>query len=240
MIAAQTLAKALNGGSSGLSERELCDRWLTGMRAEPTLLPEGWYTPPPDGLSALIGDPPEFGRMSYVSLRHPDIWPRADISISGESLLYVYASPVDRDTKMIGDLGVTLYRGTDQRIRRHLSACLEITGQLAEFTAVDMELRDIYHRAAELMRDTGLSNETYSTTDVSGGLDVGHTIPWSYCEPTDPELAAVQSREPARICADFGPVLQAFGMTKYLPAVSLRALECTEEKSGDGQRGLTS
>ncbi|MGH3974024.1 MAG: hypothetical protein ACRDS9_11995 [Pseudonocardiaceae bacterium] len=197
--AAATLAEAIKTGGPHTSEKGVCDRWSALLAADPKLLAEGWYQPPPNGVSALVGEGPDWSRMSFVSLRHQETWPRDDLMLKRGSLMYAYSSPVVAENYMIGDLGVTLYDGEDEQIWGHLSTCLEITAAVASYAEVGMELRDLYNFAAGLMENAALVNETYSTTDVSGGVDIGHTLPWTYEEPTAEQLTELRSGDYPRI-----------------------------------------
>jgi hypothetical protein len=198
-LAATTLACAIRDYRSQLTEKSLCTEWAQRLAAEDSLLPEGWYQPPPNGVSVLIGTPPDFTRMAYVSLRHEVTWPRQDITLTDDSIMYAYCSPVDRNTKMIGDLGITLYRGSDARIRNHLATCFDITAQVAAYAEVGMQLLELYEFAADLIDKAALVNETFSTTDQSGGIDIGHTLPWSYNEPTPEDRAALIGGDPKTV-----------------------------------------
>jgi hypothetical protein len=183
-IAAVALADALDYRLEASSERAIRDRWIQIIGKTASLCPEGWYQPPPTGASILIGHPEDgFARMNYDSLRNPAIWPRNDISLRDDSLIYAYASPIDRNTGLIGDIGLTLYRGTDQSIRDYLLTCLEVTVRIACFAEVGMELRELFNYAQRQIEGAHLSNQTSSTR--SGTANIGHTIPWTYEEYSD-------------------------------------------------------
>jgi hypothetical protein len=183
--AANALCSALENGSQGLSETEIRDRWLAGIRQHAPVLSTGWYEPPPTGACVLIGQPEEgFARLNYESLRHAQTWSRDDIRLRDDSLVYAYASPVHSRSAMIGDLGVTLYRGDDPRIREHLVACLAVTMKTAEFASVGMELREVFHFARTVASEAHVSNVASST--ASGIQNIGHTVPFSYTDyPAD-------------------------------------------------------
>jgi hypothetical protein len=165
------------------------------MRAKPALLPEGWYQPPPGGVSVLIGRPTSFARVGYTSLRDPQIWPRGDIELADDSLVYAYASPTDRASGLIGDFGVTLYSGSRQSVRDHVERCLQISVGIAEHAEVGMELRELFRHAERLIAEAELSNRTASATD-GGAANIGHTVPWSF------EPYSASDRE----CIDSGDV----------------------------------
>lgn len=55
--------------------------------------------------------------MNYKSLRPVEMHPRNDIMLNKQTgIIYVYASPVDKKTGMIGDWGMTIYFGRDPEI----------------------------------------------------------------------------------------------------------------------------
>jgi len=168
------------------------------MRECPDLLPDGWYQPPPTGASVLIGSPPTYARVEYESLRDPHTWPRADIRLRDDSLVYAYASPTDRATGMIGDIGVTLYHGPDHRIRQHVATCLELTVRIAALAEVGMELRELYHQAERLVKEAGLGNRTASATD-SGAPNIGHTIPWTFGDYSAEDERRLRNGDPADV-----------------------------------------
>jgi hypothetical protein len=178
-IAAVALADALRSRYEAPSERAICDRWTQTIGETTSLCPEGWYQPPPGGACILIGHPEDrFARMHYDSLRNSDTWSRNDILLRDDSLIYAYASPIDRGTGLIGDIGLTLYRGAEQSIRDHLSTCLEVTTRIACFAEVGMELRELFNYAQRQLEAVDLRNQASSTG--SGTANIGHTIPWTY------------------------------------------------------------
>jgi hypothetical protein len=192
-LAASSLYRILKAEAAGeSSESKLRDRWQELLREECSLFPHGWYEPPPYGISIIIARPDEFERMNYRSLRAEDMWPKEENRLHNDCLIYAYASPVDRDAGLIGDLGVTLYKGARCDIREHLATCLNVTLATAAFAEVGMELRDVFQFASERIRELGLVNQTYSISDPDG-LDVGHTIPWSDVPPNTAEKCCLRS-----------------------------------------------
>jgi Metallopeptidase family M24 len=181
MTASAALANTLGASDNNSSERGICDRWLKTTANDKAVCAEGWYQPPPGGACILIGHPEDrFGRLNYDSLRNPDTWSRANIMLREDSLVYAYASPFDRETGLIGDIGLTLYRGSEQSIWDHLTRCLEVTIRIASFAEVGMELRELFHYAQQQIQTAELTNET--STTQSGTSNIGHTVPWSYEE----------------------------------------------------------
>lgn len=113
MIAANAFASSLRdllSGSEPITEAGLRDRWLAEMRRESTIYPHGWYDPPPDGIGVLVGTEDDCDRLNYPSLRHQKYWPSHDVVFDRrKGITYVYASPVDTATGMIGDWGMRHY-----------------------------------------------------------------------------------------------------------------------------------
>jgi hypothetical protein len=181
---AAALAATLEARSGPSSERDICDRWLASTAKTTSIAAEGWYQPPPGGACILIGHPDDgFARLNYDSLRTPATWSRDDISLDEASVIYAYASPFDRSTGLIGDIGLTLYRGDEQSIRDHLRTCFEVTTRIACHAEVGMELRELFAYAQLQIRGAELTNETSSTQ--SGATNIGHTVPWTYEEYSD-------------------------------------------------------
>lgn len=189
--AARALGEALDRCHETSSERAICQRWIQAIGRTTSLAPGGWYQPPPGGASILIGHSEDgFARMNYDSLRLVNAWPKDDISMRDGCLVYAYASPFDTGTGLIGDIGITVYRGEQQSIQAHLRACLELTARIARFAEVGMELRELFHYAQRLIGDAGLTNHASSTG--SRQLNVGHTIPWTYEDYSDPARRCLQ------------------------------------------------
>lgn len=201
LAAASALSKSLEGTGVGLSESTIHERWRTALAAEPALMPQGWFLPPPAGASVLIGVPPYYTRTNFTSLRDRSLWPDQQSQFEEECLLFVYASPVERSTAMIGDFQMTLYAGSDPAIRSHVAACFQITASIVSYAAVGMEMRELYDYADRLIRDFGLINSTHSTADRSGQVNIGHTIPWTHCDYDNRIWAAVRQND-AREIAD--------------------------------------
>ena len=192
--AATALVKVLESGVQGASEKEICDSWLRNMERDSRISNEGWYQPPPGGLNVLIGQPgTSYERLNYESLRREDVWSREDIWLRDDSLVYVYASPFDRASGMIGDIGLTLYRGHEKAIWDHLAVCLDVTARVAHYAEVGMELRELFHYAVKEIAKANLRNETSSTG--TGVSNIGHTVPWSY-EAYPPDVKQVLASGP--------------------------------------------
>ena len=103
------------------SEKQLKDIWLAELRKNENLFPSGWYVPPLEGIGILIGSDEEPERLNHDSLRPPKNHPQSNIDFDPETgLIYVYASPVDKQTGVIGDWGMTVYAGNNAKIKAHL------------------------------------------------------------------------------------------------------------------------
>ena len=180
-IASDSLCRALDSSlniDKPISEAAFRDAWLQEMRKSDTILPDGWYSPPPHGMSVLFGtDDYDVNRVNYQSLRPPEKWPKDDIYLNKKNgLIYLYASPVDLQTGIIGDFGVTLYFGNKPEIKELLAQCLELDKSIFEYSKVGMKLSEIATYADSVMNEKGMSNEIVSSTDVTGS-NIGHTIP---------------------------------------------------------------
>jgi hypothetical protein len=196
-VAAATLAGILTYDLTGQTESGIRDRWLKALQDVPHLMREGWYQPPPKGLSILIGVPPRYERIRYRSLRDEMTWPRTDVCPTADSLLFAYASPVNMSTSMIGDLAISLYGGNDQSLREHLSNAFEVTARVTEFAAVGMEFRELYAYGARLINETGQANSYFSLVSHTGLPDVGHTAPWSFGDYPREAARAIESGDPS-------------------------------------------
>ncbi|MDP9191114.1 MAG: hypothetical protein M3P06_05370 [Acidobacteriota bacterium] len=219
--ASSSLLKALLALPAQFSEADLALRWLSEIKHDPLIRESGWYVPPPNGMSVLIGNPPDYGRLRYNSLREPHNWPNTDVRYSEDSVLYPYFSAVDRETFLIGDFVGTFYGGPDPAIRAWIAAAYKITMDIAAFIQPGQRVSDIFNFAAESFAALGAANNTYSQ---SGGLasDIGHTIPWFDCDATplqgndqnDTDVAKLIANARSFVSRDNHTVLsETFGLT---------------------------
>ncbi|MFD2111319.1 hypothetical protein [Thiorhodococcus fuscus] len=174
---ATTLLEALQELGMHFTEQHLADKWLQYIKTKTSIHPFGWYSPPPNGVSVLIGEPDDFNRLEYQSLRDQCNWPSPDVYFNQNTVLYPYFSAVDRATKMIGDHVATYYSGRDPNIRQWYRAVYEATRQIALSVNIGMTFSELHSLAEEKLLTLGAKNNTYSLT---GGLaaDIGHTIPY--------------------------------------------------------------
>jgi len=182
-------------GNDPISEANLRDVWLVEMRKSSIIFPDGWYFPPPNGIGVLFGTEEDYGRMNYQSLRPEEIWPKKDTFLDREKgIIYVYASPVDKATGMIGDWGMTIYFGNNPDIIEHLKQCLYLNHQVLDYAKVDMSFADLTTYAVNLFTQQGLSNQITSITDTAG-VNIGHTVPASYEQWTPNEYEIFESND---------------------------------------------
>jgi hypothetical protein len=175
--AAKTLLEALQCSGGGFSEASLANLWMSFIERTPDILPFGWYQPPPRGVSVMVGNAPDFKRLSFKSLRSEENWPDERHQYTRESVLYPYFSAVDRATSMIGDHVGTYYSGSNERIRSWIKLCFKCTREIAEGTQTGMTFADLFALGNVKLRTLGARNGNYNT---SSGLasDIGHTIPY--------------------------------------------------------------
>lgn len=177
--AGEALLRSLNTLGNRFSEKELADQWLSIVSQDESVLPFGWYQPPPKGISVLIGQPVEYSRLSFTSLRTVDNWPQHAYIYNKESILYPYFSTIDRNTLMIGDHVGTYYAGDNQKTREWIRNCYHCTKKIAEQTEVGMTFSEVFTLANTNLDELGGTNNTYS---INSGLasDIGHTVPFFF------------------------------------------------------------
>ena len=157
-------------GKDGISEKLFRDRWLSNMSAEGDIFADGWYCPPPFGMAVLFGD-----RITFDSLRNEPNWPGDTVIDWERDLFYAYASPVDKTSGRIGDTSVTLYFGSDRKIRDHIRKChdavMAVFGELESVRTGG----ELFKMSQRVFRDHGLVSDVISRTD-SSPVNLGHTF----------------------------------------------------------------
>src|SRR3989344_4419463 len=81
-FAADSLHKALKKlleSNTPISEVMFRDAWLSEMRKDATIFPDGWYDPPPHGIGIVFGTISEPDRINFPVLRKEKFWPRNDV-----------------------------------------------------------------------------------------------------------------------------------------------------------------
>jgi hypothetical protein len=239
---ANTLLSALQMFSNEeFSEKQLARNWMEKIRENSIIRNCGWYLPPPHGMSVLIGNPPDYHRLRYNSLREVENWPSSQIRYSNSSILYPYFSAVDKDTLLIGDFVGTFYRGQDPAIRNWISTAYKLTLEIASFIQPGQRASDIYNFAQNKFNSLGISNNTYSQ---SRGLasDIGHSIP-GFCQDssnrdrvsvdlTDKEVASqlanarwfISKENNSVLGSDFGLTIEPQLVAPELPMASFHVI----------------
>lgn len=196
-IAADALYEALTHllKDKTFSEEKLRDSWLECLRTSKEIFPDGWYIPPPHGIGVLIGTTDNESRHNYKSLRPSENWPQKDNLLDHiHPLIYVYASPVDRESGMIGDFGMTIYFGNNPQIKSHLINCLRINQEIIDHAQIGMKLSELTKYAIKLFLQRGLANNITSVTDPTG-VNIGHTVPASYEDWGEEEQQILKNAE---------------------------------------------
>lgn len=178
-LASQVLAKSLEG-LENFSEFELKEKILEEVKKNSTIYPEGWYSPPPDGIAVVFSEKP-YDRLKYESLRNEPYWPKPDLKVNKETVGMVHISPVNRQTNLFGDIGFTFYRGGEEKIKRHLENSYKAILKIAEFAQVGKSFSQICEFALNEYKNkfkptrwvTVSSNPDYE-------INLGHTVPGSF------------------------------------------------------------
>lgn len=185
--------KQLLSSEKPISEIDLRNKWIEEMRKSSSIFSDGWYIPPPHGIGVLFGDDKNIERINTSSLRIPGSWPRDDIFLNRKNgIVFIYTSPVDKQTGIIGDFGLTLYFGNNQDIKKHLQTCFSIDKQIFEHIQINMHFSEITNFTLKLFSKNGLINNIASPNDPTG-TNVGHTIPISYENWSNDELTVLQN-----------------------------------------------
>jgi len=196
-IASNSLLSALTAllEEETVSEQDLHKRWFEELARNGSIFPEGWYSPPPWGICVLFGTDANPDRLNYMSLRPEEMWAREDVFLDKQTgIIYVYASPVDRQTGIIGDFGMTIYFGEGQLIREHLAACYRLNREISQFVQVGTAFSEVYQFAQERMAELGFRNDILSVSDPAG-TNIGHTVPDPFYTWTEGERRVFESGE---------------------------------------------
>lgn len=174
-----------------ISEKQFASTLSAAVRDNADLHSEGWYSPPPSGIAALFSDADNFGRLSFDTLRKEEYWPRADHQLEAGSAGILYASPIHKASGIIGDFGISVYRGKNRSVQAHFSKCLNVLEDAAELAQVGMEFRELHDLSQRLFKENELHNSRTITWTDKVGTNLGHTIPWSYELPSPEELSII-------------------------------------------------
>jgi len=163
----------------GLSEFEIKEKIVSEIKNHPEIFPEGWYNPPPSGMAVLLGK----DRLQYGSLRDEAFWPQKNISFEKETVGLIYFSPINRHTGMIGDIGFTIYRGVDEKIKQHLKNVYGVILEIAEHAKVGMEFAEICSFALSLYKNKfKMTRWVPISSNPNVTINLGHSIPGSFEE----------------------------------------------------------
>ncbi len=189
-IAADSLYKVLKellASDKPISEVMLRDAWLSEMRKNKDIFPDGWYLPPPHGMIMLFADDRNVERFHYKNARWESSWARDDIYMNkNNGIVFCYASPVDKSSGVIGDFGITLYFGNNPQIKELLKFCLQIDKDAFDYAKTGMKISDITDFAVDQMQKNGMNNDTITINDKAD-INIGHSIPVAYDDWTDEE-----------------------------------------------------
>ncbi|MEM6781918.1 MAG: hypothetical protein AAF569_08660 [Pseudomonadota bacterium] len=179
--------------ANGLNEKQFADALNTKLTSNPNLLPCGWYNPPPFGISVLAEEKNNLNRLLFDSLRKEEFWP-SDYPITKDSILFIYCSPVDKNTAVFGDIGVTVYAGEDTLIINHLQKAFNVLKQVADYCEVGMEFRDICDYAQKVFKENNVNNDrALLLTSGKDEFNLGHTVPFTHELPSKDEQNIINS-----------------------------------------------
>jgi hypothetical protein len=193
----RTLCETISAlkGNENVTEQVFKSAWLNRMAREPNLISEGWYSPPPDGITILTASPADPARLAYSSLRSTEYWPSARPIGWRNGFLLAYCSPIDKITGLAGDLAVTLYFGSEPRFKDYFRRAHGVVRQLLDSISAHDSPEQLLNRAEVMFRRNDLVNCATSTTDKAS-YNIGHTIP-----VLDPrKLLLVLSEEQRDLC----------------------------------------
>ncbi len=177
-VAYRTFSETLNElrGQSGVTEIGFRDAWRARLHADERLTTNGWYDPPAEGMAVLFADEIDVRRVCFESLRLEAFGPSNRVIDWERGLMYGYCSPVDRQTGLAGDFGVTLYFGTNSDMIEYFRKCSAVTQDLLAGIDSSMTSTALFQHSEKLFDAVGLRNTIASVTD-SVPLDLGHSMP---------------------------------------------------------------
>lgn len=144
--------------------------------------------PPPHGIITLFGKPEDhYKRVCESSFRPEHMWPRKDKFYDREDILAAYASPVHKETGLIGDFGMTLYVGSTKEIKEHCENVLQAGLYIARQAKVGMPFKELYQCGMDYGAKRGFQNDIISSSDPTD-TNIGHTIPLSWKEDPTHEV----------------------------------------------------
>lgn len=186
------LADVLTPPSSSkiITEKSLATAWHQKLQGNSHLYDGGWYDPPPHGIICKFGKQKNnYSSLETESFRPSETWPSDNIVLEPEDICLLYASPVERQTGLIGDFGINFYKGEDAETLSHLENVLVTTIHSAKSAKVGMPFYELYDLTIQNGNEAGLhASNVESTTDPIGN-NIGHTIPYSYDDRILPQIS---------------------------------------------------
>ena len=184
-IASSVVLKCLDS-INGATEKEIRDKVLVELSKYDQIFPLGWYDPPYAGVAVLFGNK-TYDRLKFESLRDPAYLANDSHIYNKESVGILYLSPVDRQTGIIGDFGLTIYNGNNETIRKHIRHCYDLLFEVANYANVGMSFSSLYDYAIKTFIDKGHKKIAWMSTtiweetgDNKRKINFGHTVPGSY------------------------------------------------------------
>lgn len=163
-------------GKEATTEQVFSSVWLDALNRAPDLIADGWYSPPPHGITVLTATPADAGRLSYSSLRDEHYWPSTRCVDWQNGLLLAYCSPIDRVSGRAGDVAVTLYFGVDERIREFFCRAHRVMAAVLDSISLEDSPKGLLKRAEAAFSANHLVNCVTSVTDKES-YNIGHTVP---------------------------------------------------------------
>lgn len=180
-IAADSLKIALEqllAKDDPISEIDLRDAWLFELRKHENIFPDGWYMPPPHGIGILFGTPEDTERINYPTLRTKEYWPRSDVFLdTKDGIIVTYSSATNKQTGTIGDFGLNIYFGKDEKIIAHFKNVYSAVKQSFSEITIGMKLSELFAKEYAIFLDNDLTNEGWVSTSDPTGINTGHTVP---------------------------------------------------------------
>lgn len=183
-IASESLANVLKDAllsKSKISEADFANKWLGQLRKNKEIFPEGWYIPPPHGMGVLFATETNFDRISFKSLRDKKYWPKKNVFLNRQKgYLNFYYSPVSKNDYIIGDFGLTVYLGKQERIKKHLRNSLKVIKKVYDEAKLDMKLKDFYQISKDIFLENNVVNNWWVSINDPTGINTGHSIPSTF------------------------------------------------------------
>lgn len=174
----ETAMRTVLQSDKKVSEALFRDLWLSELRKSRSIFPDGWYTPPPHGIAVLFGNERSDSRVDYNSLRSERMWPKEGVFLDEyNKMAYFYASPVNRNSGVIGDFGMSIYFGDDPEVKKYLQLCLQLDYEIFDFIEVGKTFAEVFKYAERRFKRHGFEEPISISTTDPAGADIGHTVP---------------------------------------------------------------